>query len=312
MDGYRGKHTASQPWAVASTASVRTRGRHQRRNRGRRRGMIFFLIVLVLILLYPFLEAHLLTTDRHLLQSDSLPADIGRLRVVYLSDIHYGFGFTDIDLNNLVARINQLKPDVVLFGGGYGTDNASAVTLFQKLPAIHARYAILGVLGETDRGDTPFDLTRLTDTMRATGVTPLVNEVAPVRIGNSVIYVAGLDDPTAGTPDMKTLASRVSTSDYVIFLCHNPTVISSAQTATDSSGRLGWFDLGLFGHTHGGQLGPFSSLLSLAEDVPARYLGGWLTENRVDLLVSRGVGTSGIPARFMCFPEIHDIEISVN
>ena len=95
MDGYRGKHTASQPWAVASTASVRTRGRHQRRNRGRRRGMIFFLIVLVLILLYPFLEAHLLTTDRHLLQSDSLPADIGRLRVVYLSDIHYGSGFTD-------------------------------------------------------------------------------------------------------------------------------------------------------------------------------------------------------------------------
>ena len=312
MDGYRGKHTASQPWAVASTASVRTRGRHQQKNRRRRRGLVMLLILLLLLLLYPFLEAHLLTTDRHLLSSENLPVDIGHLRVVYLSDIHYGFGFTDIDLNNLVSRINQLKPDLVLFGGGYATDNASAVSFFQRLPAIHARYAILGVLGETDRGDTPFDQTHLTDAMRSAGVTPLINDVVPVRIGNSIVYIAGLDDPTTGTPDLKSMASRVSASDYVIFLCHNPSVIPSAQTATDADGRLGWFDLGLFGHTHGGQLGPFSSMLSLAEDVPSRYLSGWLTENRVELLVSRGVGTSGIPARFLCLPQIHDIEISLN
>ena len=312
MEEYRGKHTASQPWPVASTASVRSRGRHRRKYPHRRRWLILLLVCLLLLLSWPFLEAHMITTDRHQLTSDSLPADIGRLRVVYLSDIHYGFGYTGMDLDNLISRVNQLKPDIVLLGGDYATDNLSAVRFFQNLPAIHARYAVLGVIGEADRGDTPFDLTHLTDTMRDAGVTPLVNEVARVRIGSSAIFVAGLDDPSSGAPDVQGVAHQVSASDYVILLCHSPVVIPSAQSATDSGGRLGWFDLGLFGHTHGGQLGPLSSLINLAEDVPARYQAGWLTENRVDLLVSRGVGTSVIPARLLCTPQIHNIEISLN
>ena len=217
-----------------------------------------------------------------------------------------------MDLSNLISRVNQLKPDLVLFGGDYGSDNASAIRFFQVLPAVHARYAILGVVGETDRGDTPFDLSRLTDAMRDAGVTPLINEAVPVRIGSSAVYIAGLDDPTAGDPDLKSLAAKVSASEYVIFMCHNPSVIPDAQQVTDADGRLGWFDLGLFGHTHGGQLGPLSSMISLAEDIPLRYQGGWLTENRVELLVSRGVGTSAIPARLMCFPQIHVIDISLN
>lgn len=311
MDGYRGKHTASQPWAVASTASVRTRGRHQRVNRRRRRWVYVLLVIVLLVLLYPFGEAHILTTDRALLKSDSLPADVGHLHIVYLSDIHYGFWYSDANVANLISRVNQLKPDIVLFGGDYGANNASAVRFFQRLPAVHARYAVLGVVGESDRGDTPFDLTRLTDTMREAGVTPLINEVSRVRIGTSSIYIAGLDEPVLGTPDFHALSSQVSVSDYVVFLCHNPSVIPDAQLATDRDGRLGWFDLGLFGHTHGGQLGPFASLLGLAEDIPARYRSGWLTENRVDLLVSHGVGTTGIPARFTCFPQIHDIDISL-
>ncbi len=311
MDGYRGKHTASQPWAVASTASVRTRGRHQRVNRRRRRWVYALLVLFLLCLLYPFLEAHILRTDRVSLKSDSLPADIGHLHIVYLSDIHYGFWYSDADVANLISRVNQLKPDIVLFGGDYGSDNAAAVRFFQRMPAVHARYAVLGVIGESDRGDTPFDLTRLTDTMREAGVTPLINDVSRVRVGTSSVYVAGLDEPVAGTPDLRSVASRVSASDYVIFLCHNPTVIPDAQLLTDRNGHLGWFDLGLFGHTHGGQLGPFSSLIGLTDDIPVRYREGWLTENRVDLLISRGVGTSVIPARFACYPQIHDIDVSL-
>ena len=79
----------------------------------------------------------------------------------------------------------------------------------------------------------------------------------------------------------------------------------------DSSGNLSWFDLGLFGHTHGGQMKFFSGLLGIAEDVPDRYLSGWFTENRVDLLVSRGIGTSVFPARLLCPPQIHLIEVTV-
>ena len=312
MNQYRGKHvSASHPWPVASSAS-RHAGRHQRRNHRRRRWAVFAAVLAGLMLAWPFVEAHILTTDRAYLRSDSLPADIGHLHIVYLSDIHYGFGFTDIELSNLVTRINQLKPDLVLFGGDYGADHDAALAFFKKLPSIHARYAMLGVIGEADRGTTPSELEELKDAMRNAGVTPLVNEVNRVRLGNSSIYVAGLDEPVGGTPDIASLAGRVSASDYVILLCHNPSVIPATQLATDSQGRLGWYDLGLFGHTHGGQLAPFASLLDIAGDVPDRYLQGWLTENRVDLLVSRGVGTSVLPARLFCLPQIHSIDVSRN
>ena len=51
-------------------------------------------------------------------------------------------------------------------------------------------------------------------------------------------------------------------------------------------------------------------MLGIAEEVPDRYRSGWMKENRVDLLISRGVGTSVLPLRLFCFPQIHCIEVT--
>ncbi len=311
VNEYRGKHAPSTPWAVSSTASPRYRSRHARPNMRRRRMRIVLIILVALIVIIPLLDPLFIRTDRVSLTAEDLPADIGHLHVVYLSDIHFGFFFPVFRVNSLVDQINALKPDLVLFGGGYGTDNASAIRFFNILPSIHARYAVYGVIGDTDRGDSDVDLTLLREAMRSAGVIPLVNEVAQVRVGNTSIYVAGPDDYKTGKPAVQTMASGVSISDYVIFLGHNPTLISDAQSATDSSGRLGWFDLTLFGHTHGGQIPLLSSLLGIGTDVEERYRSGWMQENRVDILVSNGVGTSVIPARAFCPAQIHYIDISV-
>jgi len=311
MNAYRGKHVSAAPRSVSSSSW--RRGRHQVRSRRRKRRMIILLVLAVLLLCYPLIEARLLQTDKTLLKCSDLPLEANNLRIVYLSDIHYGFWFTDGDLDSLVSRINRLRPDLVLFGGDYATDNHSAIRFFQKLSemdTIHARYGIFGVIGETDRGDSDFDLTQLREAMSNADVTPLVNETQKVHIASREIYVSGLDDVLTGKPDIKGLARTVSAGDYVIFLSHNPSVIPDAQQATDSSGNLGWFDLGLFGHTHGGQMLFFSSLLDLAEEVPERYRSGWKKENRVDLLISRGVGTSVFPGRLFCFPQIHYMEVS--
>jgi hypothetical protein len=275
--------------------------------------MIVLAVLIVIILVWPLVEAKMLTTEKVQLKADQLPAEANNLRIVYLSDIHYGFWFSDGDLNRLISRINGLRPDLVLFGGDYATDHQGAVLFFQKLregEKIRSRYGTFGVVGETDRGESDFDLTELTEAMANADVEPLVNRSVPVHIGAARIYVAGLDDVTVGHPDLKAVSRSVSASDYVIFLSHNPSVVPDAQLSKDSSGNLGWFDLGLFGHTHGGQMLFFSSLLGISDDIPERYKGGWLKENRVDLLVSRGVGTSVFPGRLFCLPQIHYIEVS--
>ena len=311
MNTYRGKHVSSAPFHSSSSGR---RGRHQVRYRHRRRWLIAGIVLLVLLLLYPLLEARfLLITEKVRLKADDLPMEANNLRIVYLSDIHYGFWFSDWDLSRLVARINNLRPDLVLFGGDYGSDSTASLRFFQALQkqdTLHSRYGVFGVIGEHDRGDSDFTLTQLTEAMSNAGVEPLVNRTATVNIGSRRIFVAGVDDYLTGRPDVKAVARTVAAGDYVIFLSHNPAVIPDAQLAKDSTGNLGWFDLGLFGHTHGGQMLFFSSLLGLADEVPERYRSGWMKENRVDMLVSRGVGTSGFPGRLFCFPQIHYMEIS--
>lgn len=313
MNAYRGKHVSSSTWAPSSPSFHR--GRHQRRSRRSRRLLIVTLILLAIVFFYPFLESRLLflQTQRTQLQADDLPMEANNLRIVYLSDIHYGFWFSDSSLNRLIARINALRPDLVLFGGDYASDHQTALRFFQKMQTmekIRSRYGVFGVIGEADRGESDFDLNELTEAMANADVQPLVNQVVPVNIGSGRIYIAGVDDVLTGKPDLKSVSRSVSARDYVIFLSHNPSVIPDAQLVTDSSGNLGWFDLGLFGHTHGGQMTFFSPLLGIAEDVPDRYRAGWMKENRVDLLVSRGIGTSVLPLRLFCFPQIHYIEIS--
>ena len=313
MNEYRGKHAPSTPWPVASSASVPVRAaRHLRKNKHRRIKWILLLIFLLLLAVWPFLEARILTTDQVILKSEALPADANHLRVVFLSDIHWGFWYTDGDLGRLVATVNSLRPDLVIFGGDYATDHDSALRFFktlQSLPKIHARYGIFGVPGESDCGEDAQDRTLLKEAMSNAGITPLFNSSERILIGSGKICIAGIDDVIGGKPDLKAVVASVSDADYVIFVAHNPSIIPEIQLTRDASGSLNWLHLGLFGHTHGGQMKLFSSLLGIAEDVPERYLSGWFTENRVDLLVSRGIGTSVFPGRFLCPPQIHLFEI---
>ena len=313
MNEYRGKHAPSQPWPVASTAVVQSgKGRHRKKNR-RKFIRVFLLILLILgIMAYPFLEARVLLTEKTALTLDDLPADANHLRVVFLSDIHWGFWYSNADLEGLITRINNLRPDLVLFGGDYATDNASAVRFFRqlkKMNRIHARYGIYGVIGDSDRGESSYDLVQLQEAMSDADVIPLVNKTVSISIGTGRIHIAGAYKPPKGNPDIKSLVSGLSTSDFVIFMAHDPSLITVAQQTAASSGSLGWIDLGLFGHTHGGQMAFFSDLLDIAPEVPSRYRSGWLTENRGTLLISRGVGTSVVPCRLFCYPQIHCIEL---
>ena len=122
--------------------------------------MIISVIILLILFIYPFVEARILTTDKVLIKSDDLPADANHLKICYLSDIHWGFWYSDNDLNRLITKINSLRPDLVLFGGDYATDHENALRFFKKmqdLPKIHARYGIFGVPGETDCGEAAQD-----------------------------------------------------------------------------------------------------------------------------------------------------------
>ena len=284
------------------------RGRHERRSPFGCLARIVTFLVLVAMLIYPFAEPFMLEVENVTLTSSDLPVDIGQLRIVYLSDIHQGAFFSQSRVNDLVKRINALNADLVLLGGDYAEDSDGAVSFFRTLPNIHARYGVYAVMGNHDRTVPESNLQAMQTVMIARGITPVVNDVIPVRIGVSNIYIAGIDDVNTGWPDLSGVAARTRAEDYVIFLSHSPEVIPDAHKCADMNGKRGWFDLGLFGHTHGGQIALIGQYLGIAK-VPAQYEQGWIVENRVNMLISRGVGTSVLPIRIGRRPQIHVITV---
>lgn len=267
------------------------------------------ILLAVALLAWPFLEPLIPDVEQRTLRFADFPADIGQLRVVYVSDIHKGPFFSQGRVDNLVSRINAMNADLVLLGGDYASDSNGAVDFFRTMPHIYARYGVYAVPGNHDRTVPESNLNQLRSAMQAAGVTPLVNTVAPVRIGNRSIYLAGIDDVSCGHPELAAVASQVRKEDFVIFLCHSPAIITDAVKARDKNGSQGWFDLALFGHTHGGQVALLGSLLHDG-NVPPEYTQGWFKHNRADMLVSRGVGTSGLPIRLLCTPQIHLITVN--
>lgn len=277
-------------------------------------GKIFRLLIVLLVLVllaWPFIEPFLLETESVTLYAADLPAGIGQLRIVYATDIHKGGLYTDGRLSALISHINACNADIVLLGGDYAQDSDSAIAFFRSMPRIHSRYGVYAVLGNHDRTIPESNLTTLRAAMQSAGVTLLLNTVNRVHIGANEICIAGIDDVGNGRPDLPGVASQVSTGDYVIFLSHSPAIINDALAAKDKDGHQGWFDLGLFGHTHGGQIALLGPLLK-DDGVPDEYTAGWVKRNRADMLISRGVGTSGLPVRLFCRPQIHLITVNTS
>ena len=167
------------------------------------------------------------------------------------------------------------------------------------------------VVGNHDRTEPESNFAVLVAAMKSYGALPLNNYVDRIKVGQSYVYIAGVDDYDNGFPDVRGVARQVTTDDFVIFVGHNPNLLLDAFRATDRDGDNHWFDLALFGHTHGGQVTLFGhSVFSRnALEIGERYLSGWKEENRAHILVSNGVGTSVLPIRLFARPQIHLITL---
>ncbi len=281
----------------------------QRRRSGLRRAIL--IVIVLLIFAYPFFEAFHLNVEEHTTSIQNLPSNLKNLKVVFLSDIHQNRWDSQQRTDRIIKIVNGLSADLVLLGGDYAMDAESAIRFFETLPLIQARLGVYGILGNNDRSESITELRDLTQAMFAAGVTPLVNEVVRIKVGQAELCLAGVDDINEGHPDVAGVAAQVRADDFVIFIGHSPDLLPDAVKAVDMDGKTHWFDLALFGHTHGGQITLFGKPLLAMFDPKSyfRYLSGWMTENRANILVSNGVGTVVVPMRLFAPAQIHLIRL---
>jgi uncharacterized protein len=125
------------------------------------------------------------------------------------------------------------------------------------------------------------------------GIRPLDNERVEIAPG---LDLAGIHDPTgrggAYGPDLPRALAGRDPSRPVVLLAHQPRQFAEAARSGVA--------LTLSGHTHGGQIWPFSWLVALAQP----YLAGLHRRGDSQLYVSRGTGFWGPPLRVFAPPEI--------
>lgn len=285
------------------------RGSVPRRRKHRRVRIWHFIIIfaILLILVYPFLEAAQLTVEEKELKISNLPGNLKNVEIIFASDFHHSGRMKGSRTEEVVTCINNLTADLVILGGDYANNTQEAIRFFEELPAVWARMGVYAVLGDAEYSQ-PELVSQLIGVMVGRGIIPLVNQVEKVKVGQSAILIAGADDDIKSYARIDKLAAEVREEDFVILVSHSPDVISAMQTATGSDGSNHWYDLALFGHTHGGQVNlfgftPFSQLRMMKAN--SRYFQGWLEESRAYLLTSNGIGTIGFPIRFRSIPQVH-------
>ncbi len=268
-------------------------------------GKALALLPVSCVLLYPLYLATQLDTVFETYASPALPKAFDGLRIAFVSDIHYGSLFMENRVRELVKRVNALEADIVLLGGDYGEDSEGAIRFFDLHPGFHGKFAVLGTVGNHDRTLPESNFPKLLKRMAQEGVIPVVNDVWTLEKDGRTLAFASIDDYFNGAPDFEWVAKLCREADFTMFFPHNPDALPETYSLSNQL----FYQLALCGHTHGGQVSILGHAIKSSSDYGDRFLSGWYRENGMDILVSNGVGTSGLPVRLGARPQIHLITL---
>jgi hypothetical protein len=142
------------------------------------------------------------------------------------------------------------------------------------------------------------DTIRMVPEIEAMGIRMLLNESVTIVRGDQRIHLAGIDDAHYYRADnIQKVASSIPRDEIAILLSHTPEVYRQAAHAG--------FQVMLSGHTHGGQIClPGSIPITLDSVLPRRMGAGPWRHGDLTGYTSVGVGSSIVPVRFNCLPEI--------
>lgn len=230
---------------------------------------------------------------------ERLPAGLEGMKILHLSDLHMGYYFHPGDLESLLIRAGELKPDLILVTGDIADDLSllpEALNLLGRAGAPLGTFASLGN-HEYLRGiDTVLDAFGRAD------VPLLVNQNLTLRRNGTSFQLIGLDDPRKLKDNLhpflrKSLSDAMSGADdqkFSILMSHRPKVLDHVDPYN--------IDLVLSGHTHGGQIrmNGESLLRNVTDHAP--YIWGEYQKGRTRMYTSSGVG-HWFPFRLNCPPE---------
>lgn len=216
-------------------------------------------------------------------------------RLAQISDIHMS-SMNRERLDEIVDRVNALKPDLIAITGDFVTHDPEIYTsdLCASLSRLRAKDGVYTVLGNHDHWAGVDEVRRM---LVEAGIVELRNKVVRVNRQGKDLTIAGVDSTYVEADRLDEVLAELPECGAVILLAHEPDF-------ADTSAATGRFDLQLSGHSHGGQA-YFPIIGSPFLPPHARkYPRGLYEIKGMKLYTNRGLGTIHVNARINSIPEI--------
>ncbi len=260
--------------------------------------IILLIIFLVFILYSYFIGTSGLKVKEYKIENKNIPYEFNGLKIIHISDIHYGKHFNEKKLKKVVTIINEINPDIVVFTGDLADKNISKedeqnlIKLLSKINYNIGKYAVTG----------NHDYDNFENIMKESNFKVLNNTYEIIYGKDSKIMLSGV---STNWHDDNINKKLESTNDYLtetnvnykILLIHEPDFINNINNQN--------FDLILSGHSHNGQVRlPFIGAIWTPRG-SKRYYKNYYKVNNSDLYISSGLGTSGLNLRLFNKPSIN-------
>ncbi|HHL57524.1 MAG TPA: metallophosphoesterase [Bacteroidetes bacterium] len=254
---------------------------------------------------------------------DKLPAGFEWMKVVQISDLHLGSWNHLKPLEQAVAMINDMQPDLILFTGdlvNYATKEAFRFEeVLAKLKADKGVYAVLGnhdygdYVSWPDRQAKEKNMQDLFAFFDRVGWKLLRNENEVFETDSGKLALIGVENwganprfPKHG--DIEVAMKGTEHADVRLLMTHDPSHWDKIIVPKNYD-----IDLSLSGHTHGFQIGIETPGVkwSPAQWMYKHWAGLYRDESTGKYLyVNRGLGVIGYPGRIGILPEITLIELT--
>jgi len=240
-------------------------------------------------------EPYQVEITRYQLEIDDLPDSFQGFTILQLSDLHIsGLGSRERRLMEIIARE---EVDLILNTGDLISSPRGIPVALQVIRGARSRYGTFFVYGNNEIEELR-DLSDIRRPLEELGYQVLVNENRTLNLPHGTVHVIGVDDPKSYRDDLELAVTGLPESGLKILMSHTPETFEKACA-------LG-IPITFAGHTHGGQV-RFPIIGAIWTDTPRtgiRYSAGRYLRDSRHLIVSRGLGWSLMPMRFLCLPEI--------
>ncbi len=222
------------------------------------------------------------------------------LRLAVISDLHAKSADGSY-LDSLVQRVLAAKPDAVLLLGDYINDpslgdSMDAETLGRHLAPL-AQLPCFAVLGNHDYN---YGVKPISAMLQGFGARLMEKEVQALEMGGDTLYLAGMRCLCRFTePENQAPLAEGATC---LLLTHSPVGSHYAPPGVTAT---------LSAHTHGGQVCLPGGIPLVRPDgrVSWQEMKGAVVTKGKPVYICRGLGTSELPLRLFCRPELLFVEL---